>query len=360
MVASSVLEPEASRAESAIIDLTEAAYDLDVAESAWLPNLLRRGLPILDQGLGVAGWEYGLPPGGGDVEHRNVHVASGPADFAERHMAAISTIPRDVLRRQVRSGLARTGWEEANEYGRPDQMEHYLSYVSYCKDVLYLTAVDARGAGVSIVAPLAEVTTLSTCEAHRWQMVAAHVEAGHRLRAALKSADYEERAPASLPQDAEAVLDPRDFRIAEAVGAAKAPSMRHRLRQAAIAIDRARGPMRKTDPQKGLEGWKALVQGRWSVVDWFDTDGRRFVLAVPNPPEVSDPRGLTERERQIAWMAAAGMTNKLIAYRLGLSTSRISLALRRTMRKLGVSTRAQLARKVQGLPGPEPAEPPPM
>ncbi|MGD8317654.1 MAG: helix-turn-helix transcriptional regulator [Myxococcales bacterium] len=353
MGTSSVLETETPRAESAIIDLTEAAYDLEVSESDWLPNLLRRGLPILDHGLGVAGWEYGLPPNGGDVEHRNVHVASGPSDFAERHMAAIATIPRDVLRRQVRSGLARTGWQEVAECGRREEMEHYLSHVSYCKDVLYLTAVDAQGAGVSIVAPLAEVTTLSASEAHRWQMVAAHVEAGHRLREAIALAHREDRGPIDLPQGSEAVLDPRDFRIAEAVGPAKPASMRQKLREAAVAIDRARGPIRKSDPQKGLEGWKALVHGRWSVVDWFDTDGRRFVLAIPNSPGVVDPRGLTERESQIAWMAAAGMTNKLIAYRLGLSTSRISLCLRTAMRKLGVQTRTQLVRKIQSLPDPE-------
>lgn len=355
MVASGVLETRAQQADCAVIDLTEAAYDLEVDEADWLPNLLRRGLPALDQGLGVAGWEYGLPPNGGDVVHRNVHVASGPPDFADRHMAAIATIPRNVLRRQVRTGLARTGWEEVAECGRPEEMAHYLSHVDYCKDVLYLTAVDAKGAGVSIVAPLAEVTTLSPNERCRWEMVAAHVEAGHRLREGIAATVGEPDAASALPHRAEAVLDPRNFRIADAVGAAEQMTARQRLRAAAVAIDRARGKLRRRDPQRALESWKALVRGRWSVVDWFDTDGRRFVLAVPNPPEVTDPRGLTERESQVVWMAAAGMTNKLIAYRLGLSKSRISLVLRSAMRKLGVRTRIQLVRKVQSFPGPDDA-----
>jgi DNA-binding CsgD family transcriptional regulator len=349
-VVASVLEAETQRAESAIIDLTEAAYDLEVDEADWLPNLLRRGLPVLDQGLGVAGWEYGLPPNGGDVVHRNVHVASGPPDFAERHMAAIATIPRHVLRRQVRTGLARTGWEEVAECGRPEEMARYLSHIDYCKDVLYLTAVSAKGAGVSIVAPLAEVTTLSSNERRRWEMVAAHVEAGHRLREAIAATLSELDAASPLPHRAEAILDPRDFRVADALGPAQRATARRRLREAAVAVDRARGKMRKTAPQEALQGWKALVRGRWSVVDWFDADGRRFVLAIPNPPEITDPRGLTERESQVAWMAAAGMTNKLIAYRLGLSISRISLVLRSAMRKLGVQTRIQLVRKIQSLP----------
>ena len=69
-----------------------------------------------------------------------------------------------------------------------------------------------------------------------------------------------------------------------------------KLRDAAVVVDHARGKLRKTDPEQALETWKALVQGRWSMVDWFDSDDRHYVLAIPNSPYVSDPRGLTERE----------------------------------------------------------------
>jgi len=107
--------------------------------------------------------------------------------------------------------------------------------------------------------------------------------------------------------------------------------------------------MRRSDPHKAIEIWKALVRGRWSTVDWFDTDGRRFILAVPNAPEVTDPRGLTERERQVVSYAAVGQSNKMIAYRLGLSRSRVSLLLRSAMRKLGTRTRAQLVQRIREL-----------
>jgi DNA-binding NarL/FixJ family response regulator len=107
--------------------------------------------------------------------------------------------------------------------------------------------------------------------------------------------------------------------------------------------------MRHTDPDNALEIWKALVQGRWSMVDWFDTDQRRFVLAIPNSPDVTDPRGLSERERQVVTYAVLGHSNKIIAYRLGLSTSRISTLLRGSMRKLGFRTRAQLVTWMRGL-----------
>jgi DNA-binding NarL/FixJ family response regulator len=150
-----------------------------------------------------------------------------------------------------------------------------------------------------------------------------------------------------LPHDAEAVFDANDFRMTEAVGRAKERTSGKKLRDAAIAVDRARGAMRDSDPEQALEIWKALVRGRWSMVDWFDTDGRRFVLALPNAPHVTDPRGLTERESQVVAYAVLGQTNKMIAYRLGLSGSRVSMLLRSAMRKLNVQTRSQLVLKMR-------------
>lgn len=332
------------RIGSAIIDFTEAAYDLEAGDEDWLPTLLRRGLPVLEQGLGVAGYRYGIPPGADRVELLDVHVASGPKDFAERHLRALSTTDPEVLRSQLSSGAATTGSEHAKD--DPEQLAHYVSHVDYCKDVLFITAVDQKGSGLAVVAPLPEITTLSHQDAQRWQMLAAHVEASHRLRQAIDGETTDEDAPTSLPHDAEAIFDANTFRITDAAGQAKERTTANKLRDAAITVDRARGSMRDTDPDAALKIWKALVRGRWSIVDWFDTDGRRFVLAIPNSPEVTDPRGLSERESQVVTYAVMGHTNKMIAYRLGLSTSRISTVLRSAMRKLGVRTRAQLVRQL--------------
>lgn len=85
------------------------------------------------------------------------------------------------------------------------------------------------------------------------------------------------------------------------------------------------------------------------MVEWFDTDDRRYVLAVPNAPRIVDPRGLTERESQVVAYAALGDSHKLIAYRLGISRSRVSNALASAMRKLNVKTQAQLVEKLHML-----------
>lgn len=152
-----------------------------------------------------------------------------------------------------------------------------------------------------------------------------------------------------LPHEAEAIFDVNGFKMTDAVGQAKEPTATGSLRDAAVVMDRARGKMRNTDPQEALEIWKALVRGRWSMVDWFDTDGRRFVLALPNAPHIRDPRGLTEREYQVATQAGTGDSCKVIAYSLGVSRSRVSELLHRAMRKLGVQTRGQLVIKMRTL-----------
>ena len=328
---------------SAIIDFTEAAYDLALSDEEWLPTVLRRGLPVLDHGLGVAGYEYGRPPDQGEVQIMNLHVASGPEDFAERHLRALATTEPDVLREQLNPGAATTGSEHAKLTNRPQDLEHYVSHVDYCKDVLFLTAMDLNGAGIAIVAPLAEVTTLSRHDSERWQMLAAHVETGHRLRRGLSTpGTAEKKVSTELPLRAEAVFDASTFRLTDAVGSAQQSAATRNLREAALRVDRARGRLRRDDPDQALQIWKALVRGRWSIVDWFDSDERRYVLAVPNSPNVTDPRGLTERENQVVAAAVLGHTNKMIAYRLGLSTSRVSTVLRSAMRKLGFRTRAQL------------------
>ena len=81
-----------------------------------------------------------------------------------------------------------------------------------------------------------------------------------------------------------------------------------------------------------------VVRGRWSLLDWFDTDGRRFVIAKRNAPNIGDPRGLTEREAQVVTYAALGESGKIIGYRFGLSTSSVSSSLMAAMHKLGVSS----------------------
>lgn len=70
---------------------------------------------------------------------------------------------------------------------------------------------------------------------------------------------------------------------------------------------------------------------------------------MPNAPHIRDPRGLTDREYQVVAHVGAGESGKLIAYRLGVSRSRVSELLHRAMRKLGVRTTGQIVIKMRTL-----------
>lgn len=332
--------------------MTEASYDLGVDDADWFRSVMEAGLPLIDHGLGVAGLVGVKPPTPGPVKVTEMHVASGPPDFPMRHMAAMSELPPDQLHEETVHGNVSTMSEQTS--ANPWMLEVWTKHVDYAKDGLGITAMDPDGHGLHIMAPLPEVTALTPSTRYRWEMLAAHLCAGHRLRRALRARSRATEREA-LPLGADAVIDAKRFQIADAVGDAADRTHAETLRATAISIDRARGPLRKDDPAEALEAWAALVEGRWSIVDWFDSDDRRYVLAIPNAPPVNDPRGLTARERQVVAYAALGDKHKLIAYRLGLSRSRVTKALGSAMRKLGVSTQAALVAKLRGVPSVTPS-----
>lgn len=124
--------------------------------------------------------------------------------------------------------------------------------------------------------------------------------------------------------------------------AVDAERRRETIRDTALRLDRARRELHAGDARRALALWQGLVRGRLTLVDWFDADGRRFILLRLNAAKARCRSGLTAREEQVAMGAALGESSKLTGYRLGISPSRVSTLLRGAMRKLGVRTKAQL------------------
>jgi DNA-binding NarL/FixJ family response regulator len=110
------------------------------------------------------------------------------------------------------------------------------------------------------------------------------------------------------------------------------------------AMENARGRLRRSDPDEALLLWQGLVDGTWSLVDQHESDGKRYLLARRNAPDVRDPLALTPRERVVLAFAAMGHQNKFIAYLLGLPVSKVAGHLAGARRKLRVTSRAELIR----------------
>ena len=338
------------RASPTLIELTETIYDLETEDGAWMPSLLEVALPLFDMDLGIATAAYSRDASGFTMHQRL--SCGGPPDFLARSSRAVSEWPPEVFAALMRPGIVATLSELIPDH--PQCLDAYRREMDGCEDVLGMTAVDPNGLGILLIAILPKVTTLRGSQRNRWKMIGAHLAAGHRLRRAVVA----ELESGALPHRAEAVIDPNNFTITDAVGDAATNNAAEALREAAVQLDRARGSLRKSDPTAALETWKSLTDGRWSLVDWFDSDDRRFVLALPNAPEVTDPRGLSERENLVATYTIHGDSGKLIGYRLGISTTSVSTALHGAMQKLGVKTRTQLVERFSAFETPPtPASP---
>ncbi len=141
----------------------------------------------------------------------------------------------------------------------------------------------------------------------------------------------------------------------EANLAATSKEVRLLLRNACQSVDRARSGDRAVPA--AIEWSTSLFGARWSLLDSFDRDGRRYVVAARNT--FCEPgRGLTQRESQIVGLVALGHSNKQISYELGLAWSTVRVLVQRAARKLGVRTRPELEQRARALrvdlPAPDP------
>jgi DNA-binding CsgD family transcriptional regulator len=107
-----------------------------------------------------------------------------------------------------------------------------------------------------------------------------------------------------------------------------------------LRVERAR--LSERDGDDALSLWRAMVDGRWSLVDDFDADGKRYFVARESLRGPGMPRALTPREERTLALVCEGKSNKLIGYALGLSPSTVSSTVRSLLVKLGAEHRAEI------------------
>lgn len=163
-------------------------------------------------------------------------------------------------------------------------------------------------------------------------LVGAHLGAALRLRARVGH-------PSADDPETEAVLSPNG-KLLHASDDAVAE--RQSLAEAVLTIERVR--RRKLADAEALEAWNALVEGKWSIVDIVESDGKRLMLARRNPLDGHDLMALTPLERDVAWLTALGHSYKYIAYELGIDISSVVRRLRTVLGKLRLRTRGELVR----------------
>jgi DNA-binding CsgD family transcriptional regulator len=316
--------------------LVEQAYAVAGPDSDWLRGIAEMALPLLSRGLGVGAWTF-------DVSDPNApRISTFEVVGAPEGLSSFD--PRDFVNFEHGAGAriylqtppVATASEVARRVAFP--YEKWLeSAPAEARDFLAVVGRSPEGRGAILGAFLPERCNPTRSEKSIWPLISAHLVTAFRLRCVLKAA-----SSVDLTEMAEAVLEPGGVCV-HAENPAKSANSREALRRAAVALDRARGALRRSAPQEALEIWKGLTDGRWSLIDRFESDGRRFILAFRNDPRIEDPRVLTPRERQIAAFAAMGHSLKYIGYELGLSAKTVSFHLQHALAKLAVRSRAELS-----------------
>jgi len=101
----------------------------------------------------------------------------------------------------------------------------------------------------------------------------------------------------------------------------------------------ARGVVLRDQVGPGIHAALAAVRSGLTVIDTELASS-----LVPSQPTPREPKGrgeLTERERQVVQLLAEGLSNKLIADRLGISDHTAKFHVNGVMMKLGASTRTE-------------------
>lgn len=321
------------------VEVVESCYRPASSDAEWLRGVTE-ALSPLDRGQGLVAFTY-QGRAAGRLSPRTLVDVGCDHDWRETTRRLLGEAPPELVR-ALRGSSPPAGLFSQR---LPELGQSAASFVGGLfgavdvEDLLVVLAAEPRGLGALVAMPVRRGARFASRTVQQLGWISAHILSGQRLRRIARRA--------VLPADA--VLDPAGV-VHHAGGGARSREVRGKLVRAVRSVERARGRLRWRDPDGALQLWQGLVDGTWSLVDHEDTDGRRWVLARRNAPEVQDPKALTPRERQVLAFAVLGHSNKYIGYLLGLAPSTVATHLHCVQRKLAVSSRRELIQVFGALP----------
>jgi DNA-binding CsgD family transcriptional regulator len=209
------------------------------------------------------------------------------------------------------------------------------------EDLAFMVAVDQETRTVlSFHARASERIEVTRQAQQRWRGLQRHLTAILRTRLRFARGDFEEESAIWLRPDGtcEGGSD-----------LARDDDIRQRLRHAVRTREKNRLGRTRSQRATIRAYWQKVLSGQWALVDRFDSDGRRFIVAVPVDERPNAMLGLTRREREVFKLLAEGLSNKVVAHELGISTSAVSTHLNNIFRKLRIEDRASAVRDAQAL-----------
>lgn len=316
--------------ERDLLAIVEAAYRVEQPEAEWIGGIAEAFERHYPDAVGVSAYAYEITSAGRIVT-RSLVWRGSDALKTEDVGAILSAVPPEY----VAAAWAKRPAGYASEAAGFEDLEAMRTYFQPrgIHDMLAINGIDPTMNGCFVAACVPRRGKISERQRATLARVATHLAAASRIRRSLHERN------AALTDGAEAILD-ASGRVHHAADEATAESARDALRRAVKRIERARGSLRKL-PDEAIAEWRGLVAARWSLVEHFESDGRRYLVARKNDPNTPGPDALTRRERQVLAYAALGRSNKVIAYDLGIAHSTVGVLMSRAMAKLKARTRGE-------------------
>ncbi len=314
------------------VAVIEAGYCLGQSDEFWVKNILDAATAIMNRGWWPSAFLYRYTPSSLHIDE----ISTKGPPFIVKAIKDSESRSQQITDTLYRSGNI-IGSLSERVFARFPEEQSLVHRLTRGKigDTIGMVATSGTGKALCLTMGFLKPATPTAVERKMWPAVASHLGSGLRLRSIAQSLTLD------APQ-VEAVFSP-DGKLQDARQLASGADARQTLRETVRRIDRLRTREGRQDAYAAVAAWEGLVQGRWSLVDYFDSDNRRFVLAIKNDPAFPDPRGLTLRERQVAEFVGLGQSNKEISYTLGISHTAVSNCTRRAQDKLGLSCRTELA-----------------
>lgn len=316
---------------AAVARFLEATYCLDIEDQSWLGEIMEASRLV----WGGETWIHGAIYDASDVTAfriRNFHIIDGPDAAQTLLLRGVQSFTPSFV---VRSFYV-LGASLARKVAEPELAAMFsdMETLGY-PDNFTINSIDPSGQGIIISNWSSDPKKPPLAEMKLYRRMAYHLAAAHRYRRRLRGS---QAAGGSLDptRDAEAILDVRG-RVLHAAGAAKQKRSQVEL----IDTFRARelALTSRADNNEGLRRWCPLTSMRWTLVDSFERNGRRYIVACENQACVLGLSALSERERQVIAHLALGQSTKETAYALGISDATVRVLVARAATKLGVKNR---------------------
>jgi DNA-binding CsgD family transcriptional regulator len=311
------------------LEIIEAAYSFDTTESEWVQGIARAA-GAFDQGLGVVAYVADLRA---KPSYRSAHIATPMATLEQLEESARHASP-EYWRHIHAPGPVAFGHDVAALMGKDVPIPQVVQgMMAQGMGIWTLAGGDSKET-FCLILPCENRNILTLPRRRALSCVGAHLGAALRIRSALS------RAPRAEDKAVEAVVSPSG-KLLHARGA-EAQAGASTLVSAVQRLEHAR--RRSASPEERLATWTALVDGRWSILETSESDGKRLLLAMKNEPRTFGMRALTKREKSVVAYVALGHSYKYIGYELGISAPTVSATVTRALRKLGIASRAELIR----------------